>query len=507
MPNAFLCVAIVLALIGMAQREVQVSDSEIRAENAYFKSLGVTLSEGGVVLKKPYTAPYSNRSFIVPRSWLDNDPLSVKASDLRSDLPTLRFLMEKTYPGWQIAAKHGWNWDKWFDAWDRELSVMGDATIASRQAFSPWDALRAFMLDNHSHPMVLGTSGETLSGRLTEFPMQPCTELIASSGKYVTLDPTDLGQQPHQVYSWDGGSFTRAAYVAYPSHIGATASIKCGRQVIKIEMTAQPVLKPSRTYYRDLGDGIGYVKAPGAFSYHRNEELRSALSSDTRVDKQRAILLDLRGNGGGASPDDILTHWFSKADLDKVVRPGTYFNMHSCFAVGLQFNLGQEFLFHGLKAPLPSETKAIVQNMMQAIGTTPPDACKVRTTTNVSQTTMLDHHFSIRTPANQQTRIIAIVDNECGSDCEGFVTTLAQLPGTVIAGTNTSGTIGFLQPGMFVLPYSKMPFMLAQSYSDVYGDRRSQAGYGLSVDVLLSSEASQQISSLKALALALSHEF
>jgi hypothetical protein len=95
------------------------------------------------------------------------------------------------------------------------------------------------------------------------------------------------------------------------------------------------------------------------------------------------------------------------------------------------------------------------------------------------------------------------VDNECGSDCEGLVTTLAQLPDTVIAGTNTAGTIGFLQPGMFVLPHSKLPFMLAQGYSDVYGDGRSQAGYGLSVDILLATKESQSLPSLKGLAEAL----
>jgi hypothetical protein len=434
-------------------------------------------------------------------SWLDNDPTVIRANDMRADLPTLRLLMEKTYPGWSIAARRGWDWNAWFSSWDLELALAGNKNLPALQAVAPWLTFRQFLLDNHSHPMVLGIEGATLSAQLDHKPSGACTSLVAVSGKLYRLDRTDAGQQPHTVQSWDGTTFQTAAYVAYPDYIGPIDSIRCASAIIHVTMTNQPLLKPGPVEYRDLGNGIGYIRVAGSFSYARDTDLREILAKSTNGDNQNSIVLDVRANGGGAAPIDILSHWFSQAELGRVVRVGSYENLHSCFAVGLQFNLGQEFLMRSLKAPLAPQTKELIQNIMNMIGGDDnPGSCEVKQHRSVSAWTMLEHHLELGTQLEHRPRVIVVVDNECGSDCEGLVTTLAQLPGTVIAGTSTAGTIGFLQPGMFVLPHSRLPFMLAQGYSDVYGDGRSQAGYGLSVDVLLATKESQSISSLKALA-------
>jgi hypothetical protein len=481
----------------------QVSDSDITAENARFIALGVTLPKGGVILKQPYALPYQNRSFIVPLTWLDNDPKFIRADAMRQDLPILRLLMQKTYPGWNMAASRGWDWNAWFADWDLQLALDGKKELTATQAVAPWITFRKFLLDNHSHPMVLGIEGQTLSAKLEQRPNGSCDLLHADSGKDVRLNSTDRGQQPHVVSSWSGSSFHEQAYIAYPDDVGPVESIRCNGRPVNLTMTEQPLLQPGPAYYKDLGEGIGYIRASGIFSYASNERIRMALSANEQVDKQKAIILDVRMNGGGAAPLDILSHWFSREALAGITRPGTYLSLHSCYAIGLQFNLGQEFLMRGLKAPLPTETKSLVQNIMNAIGDDSPNACDVKEVRRHSAWTLLDHHFEIENSGKARTRIVVVVDNECGSDCEGLVTDLAQLPGTVIAGTSTAGTIGFLQPGMFVLPHSRLPFMLAQAYADLYGDGRSQAGYGLSVDVLLATKQSQELGSLKALALAL----
>jgi hypothetical protein len=116
---------------------------------------------------------------------------------------------------------------------------------------------------------------------------------------------------------------------------------------------------------------------------------------------------------------------------------------------------------------------------------------------------MRDHQAVLKQSMPEHTRVIALVDNHCGSDCEGLVMSLSQLPDTVIAGTGTSGTIGFTQPGIVVLPRSRVPIMIAQGRDDAYGDGRSEAGYGLTVDVLLPTDESQGTDSIKALAEAL----
>jgi C-terminal processing protease CtpA/Prc len=82
-------------------------------------------------------------------------------------------------------------------------------------------------------------------------------------------------------------------------------------------------------------------------------------------------------------------------------------------------------------------------------------------------------------------RILALVDNGCGSDCEAIVVLLAALPETIVVGVNTAGVGQFIQPGLALLPHTGLAFRMALGTSDTYGDGRSFDGYGLDVDVVL----------------------
>jgi len=77
---------------------------------------------------------------------------------------------------------------------------------------------------------------------------------------------------------------------------------------------------------------------------------------------------------------------------------------------------------------------------------------------------------------------------------------LAHSTDGVIAGVNTFGGSQFFRIGRFILPYSRLAFLLASSESDFYGDRRSFDGYGLNVDVLLPTEQSQSTEAIVNLA-------
>jgi C-terminal processing protease CtpA/Prc len=110
-----------------------------------------------------------------------------------------------------------------------------------------------------------------------------------------------------------------------------------------------------------------------------------------------------------------------------------------------------------------------------------------------------EHHF-VRDWQGKHPRLLVLVDNQCGSDCEYMTWMLAQLPGTVIAGNNTFGVIGLTQPGFLLLPHTRIAFDLATSRTDDYGDGRSENGYGLDVDVALPTAADWQPRSIVALA-------
>jgi C-terminal processing protease CtpA/Prc len=86
-------------------------------------------------------------------------------------------------------------------------------------------------------------------------------------------------------------------------------------------------------------------------------------------------------------------------------------------------------------------------------------------------------------------RVLVLVDNGCGSDCELMAATLGKLPEATVAGQNTYGVAQFIQPGYSVLPNTRLPFRIALGTADAYGDGRSFDGYGLDVDVLLDGAA------------------
>ena len=495
-----------LMLGATSASSVSVPQSEIDATNAHWTSLGVKLPPGGIVLSNPYAAPYSNRSFVVPWSWYQayydalraHKPYPVEASALRADLPTLRFLMQKTYAGYGAASARGWSWDTWFRRWDAKLKSFGNAQLSLKQAFAPWGDYERFQLDNHSGvPGLIDYVSGSVSAVLATNPGASCTSLQTNSGRY-KLDPQDKGQQPHSVQAWSGSAFSPAWYVSFPKQDGTARGLQCGTQHIALTPVANGETPPQTPSYSLLADGIAYIRMP-TFNDANNAALTAVLSKQPGLGKERVVIFDLRGNEGGNAPSDLLNTWFAESAIENAGTM-TQIGTQSCFRTALFFGLQQQ-LAHGLKPP----ANPAVTQFLQAVADTlkGPSDCSIVPHDQNSDGNLADHVFSV-TPSQQgQTRVIALVDNGCGSDCEYMASILARLPDTVIAGTSTYGVMGFTQPGYFVLPHSRVPFRLALSRTDAYGDGRSVDGYGMTVDVLLATPKSQSRESLLPLARAL----
>lgn len=501
---ALYCCAIFALLAAVNPSPVRVPAAQIDAENARWKAYGVTLPSGGIVLPQPYSPPYSNRSFIVPVSWYEDfrRAAGVRASDLRADLPTLRLLMEKTYAGYSPAARRGWNWNKWFASWDARLAREGNATISMPSAFSSWADLERFQFDAHSGVLGVPPSPSGSSSYvLASAPAGSCSALRTGDGRTLPLSARDAGQQPHEVRAWNGKTFARAWYVSSPLFAGKAASIRCASRNITLAAISQTSSAPPAASYQTLGDGIAYVRMP-SFEPAADDAIRKALSQVSGLGKEQVVLLDLRGNNGGAIPLDLFTTWFSGGAVEDAAAAPSRIGTTSCFASALQFNEAQQFLAH-VRLPVSPELKQRIQQMVDSAATTAPDACTVKPDVFKAQSDMSSHAFSVTRSGRDQTRVVAIVDDKCANECEILVSMLARLPDTVIAGESTFGALGFAQQGSFVLPHSRVPFRLALSRTDPYGDGRSVEGYGLSVDVLLSTSAAQQRDALVSLARAL----
>ena len=485
---------------------VTVPRSQIDETNAHWTSLGVRLPPGGIVLANPYTPPYSNHSFVVPWSWYEpyydalhaHKPYLLEASALRQDLPTLRFLMQKAYAGYGTAAGRGWNWDAWFRRWDAQLKSDGGAKLSLRQAFAPWGDLERFQLDNHSGvPGLMDFVSGSMSAVLAAKPAASCTSLETSTGRY-KLDPQDKGQQPHAVQAWNGSAFSPGWYVSYPKRNGIARSLQCGAQYVALAPVASDEAPPQAPSYSMLADGIAYIRMP-TFNDANNNALSAVLSKQSGLGKERVVIFDLRGNEGGNAPSDLLNTWFAESAIENAGTM-TQIGTQSCFRTALFFGLQQQ-LAHGLKPPANPAVTQFLQAVVDALGGS--SDCSVVPHDQRSDGSLADHVFSAAPSQPGQTRIIALVDNGCGSDCEYMASILARLPDTVIAGTSTYGVMGFTQPGYFVLPHTRVPFRLALSRTDAYGDGRSVDGYGMTVDVLLATPQSESRESLLALARAL----
>ncbi len=458
------------------------------------------------MLAHPYAAPYSNRSFVVPYSWYRdfytklraNKDVPVKASALRSDLPVLRLLLQKAYAGYEPAAEHGWKWANMFRNWDAQLARDGDRSLSLKQAFAPWGRLERVQLDNHSGiPDFTAFNSGSASAELARDPGRACSGLRFANGANEKLSMHDAGQQPHAVQRWDGTHLSPTWYVSYPKNLGTASALQCGTQTVALTPVAQTAAPSQTPVYQMLGKGIAYLRLP-TFTDANNEALRSVLSKAADLGKERLIVFDLRGNDGGNVPSDILTNWFAESAIenaDSMTQTGT----NSCFTVGLSFGLQQQ-LINGLKAPVSPGFQQALQQLVDGLkGSATPD-CAVEPDVRTADHSLRDHHFAVHAEQQGQTRVVALVDGGCGSDCEYMTYLLGNLPGTVIAGSSTYGVMGFTQPGYFVLPHSHVPFRIALSRTDAYGDARSVDGYGITVDVLLPTAQSQSQQSLTALA-------
>lgn len=510
-----------------------VPASAISASKAFWKKRGITSPQGSFVLKHPWSPPWSGRSLVVPVTWIkqghetltrhlkSGKPEMIKASALRKDLPILHMVLKKNYSGWEIAAKKGWDWNAWFTRWDTMLAARGSQKIPASKAFAPWYAYERFQIDAHSGPHIpamVDQIAHSESAMLKHAPDGPCTRLQTTDGKWHDLDTKDPAQQPHSVRKWNGKALVPASDVVYPSTWGTAQDIACSGQTIATKpfWSPYPEKRTSRAVkltrsiaalsggqkglalYHTVAPGIGYLRL-ASFVDAGNQALAKLLPKlPASAGHEKVLIVDLRGNGGGSAPLGSLSRW---VPVDKITRKMSKTRKRSCLFPGLWFNLGQMLGFR-MKPPGSDGFRQTMKVYAKGLSAPPVTTCPVSFKTTRGQWAYTDHHFA-RHWHGSRPRLLLLVDNMCGSDCEGMIWYLAQLPGTVIAGQNTYGLIGFTQPGEFMLPHTHVFFGVATSYIDAYGDGRSANAYGLDVDVVLPAQADWRKSSILALARAL----
>lgn len=233
------------------------------------------------------------------------------------------------------------------------------------------------------------------------------------------------------------------------------------------------------------------------FSKENGEKLLAlARSLPESAGKERALIVDLRFNGGGDGPTayPVLGRWVDEARLQTVEMKRI--EKSSCLVEALGWGYTQ-LTMEGMTPPISEELRTDVQRQLDGLFAAPEEGCPVTVQQSEGSWRYPNRRFQ---PGKGKTVLRVLVNELCGSDCELITMDLAAQPEAVVLGVNTFGVMQFVQPRYTVLPYSRIPFRIARGTSDAYGDGRSIDGYGFDVDIFLGSRAAQSKEALVELA-------
>ncbi|MFT3840742.1 MAG: S41 family peptidase [Myxococcaceae bacterium] len=465
--------------------------------NARVSALGVKVPDGGIVLEHPFDAPFSSRSLVVPLAWMGPPgkyliaPPHPRASEVLKDVELLEQILPRQYGGYEWIARRGFDWAQWFKDWRADLSSKGDAELSLEEAFAPMVKLSQRQLDNHTQiPLTLGGLRSPSRSWLLAHEGASCTKVRIRGGAERALAPGDLGEQPHRALVPSGDALKPAWYLSLPERDGELESISCGAEWISLEplaphspsdasaiiadMTARPEVKR-------LDESTVWFKIPSMNpSVYADLEQRRA-GWPKPDGKERTLIVDLRGNGGGSDEYGFeVLKGFVAAPPDGMKKFHRTL-VKSCLYPALRWNFGQMFN-PGVHAPLEPDELKEWQEDVDALFAESPEGCP-----RVNEETPGEVKLAERTPkpVKDGPLIIVWMDSGCGSDCEALATELAPLPNVWFVGTSSAGVAQFIQPGYGVLPHTGLPFRFALGMSDVYGDDRAFDGHGLNVDVVL----------------------
>ncbi|SPE41619.1 putative Peptidase S41 [Candidatus Sulfopaludibacter sp. SbA3] len=439
---------------------------------------------------------------------------------MRQDLPLLHRVMEKAYGGWAGAEKRGWDWNRWFAEWDRELASRTTAKLPLAEALAPFGRLEDLQLDNHSGPVGLPFfSSGSRTAVLDSAPQGACTQMRTAEGAMLPIDPKDPAQAPKKalILADVNAPEREGYYFAYPARRGIAAAVQCGGKWITARPTwahsRRPLISslagksPDEPSYRALNGEIAYLRLP-TFSKQNGELLRKLVAAlPDSAGREKVLIVDMRSNDGGDEPLAQLARWVDLPGL-RNIRLGFGRRLpQSCLYTALRWGYEQVGIsgsclytalrwgyeqvgIKSLQPPISDALRDSLQRQLDGLFAPAADGCPVSVQETHAAWGYREHRVTTEPPAGKP-RLLMLVDNECGSDCEFVTYMLSAQSGSVVAGENTFGVGQFMQPGYFILPNSRIQFRIALGMSDIDGDGRSFDGYGLDVDIVLPTEEAQ----------------
>lgn len=513
-----------------ALQNFHFEQSSIDADTAFLRSLGLDLP-ADTVKQNPYSMPLGARSFVNLTSAFSNIDTSIQyvaPKQLALDLYILELAFQKAYGGFDLAAKKGLDWNKFFGDWRTWLeSLPEDQAISVSDAFAPYFKLKSIQVDNHSFPAL----AELLSKKIEygsvgtiirSTSIENCTRVESSGGEYFPLSASDKSQafKRRQLFGYASEDKIQTGhYLSHPRAWGSITSASCDEHQVDAEDIPSPAyntdgfaarqanilnlmhgsnsgrdLSETRyPIYRTISETVSSIRIP-SLTLSKMQQIESfELSLPRTAGSEKVLVIDLRQNGGGfdtPAADRFYASLKAWPELNAVLTDSSNAldNMtikNPCIADALKWGDSQTSLV-GLTT-LDRDSIAVYQQQINKILSSDSASCPVTMEEHPGKWNLSMHKFN---PEAGKTIFLVLVDNNCGSDCEWMTEMLAKSRQTLIAGSNTFGVLQFVQPGMMILSNTKIPFTVARGFSDLYGDNRSIDGYGIDVDVVFTDEDS-----------------
>jgi hypothetical protein len=529
--------------------DIRLTGAEIAEAEELIQGWGVRLPDDHpFLLAAPFAEPLNERSMIVPPAWLlrssgYNPWDGVDAKLFKKDVEYFHILMKYRYGGYHRAEQFGWNWDTFFSDWLRLLDAAGDRRISFDEATAPLNKFKEFQIDNHTHfltrippggptpeefdTFLLNFAQPSQTYVLAESPGGSCESATLASGSSIELVTIDQGQQPRAVKIVTAFSslFETRYYLSQPIQRDLV-SVTCGGKVIPLTKVFSPsyparlenigtlaTQDSERAIIRHLSDGIAYLRLP-TFS----DDMSPTCTSSQQIlipdgfGKEKILVIDLRNNHGGdfvGCAKKALSPWITLSE-EMVRRTFSKTTRRSCLVRSTTYGpvdtmgwipAAERIVNNGLTDDLRQE----IQSATDDIFASPAGAaCQWKDEVTTSPLNMSQHtgrEFFEASP--DQLRLILLVDNYCGSDCEAAVQSLTMTFPTLIVGTNTMGICQYTVPRTSILPFTNTQVRIAEGMSELFGDQRSVDGFGLPVDLLLTTKESQSAHGIEDLVLKL----
>ena len=410
----------------------------------------------------PPLAPLPVDDLLIPQQACGTpSKAEVSHPELRSDLELLELLLRQGYAGLEPTAATGLDWDGLFASMHADLDDLPDPVSVAR--VQDW-AIRYLEPTGDNHLSlwrvseegwwVTRAAGRHLDAWVAELELSRDHEGAWRSEEHdeqlLGCEGWELQELLQPVLAHDDPVYLRhrplLLSVADPPPLSCSFAGQDEPRSLPLRRLRGFAQRPPREpAWEQLRDGPVLTQRIANLSVQHQPELQHWVESAQAMREAPAVLLDVRGNAGGA--DTLVMRLFSQLS-DAPLRYDDVDRLDSTAATIAQANwYACQLARDGLDPELSAQwTRKREQIQAELQDWRDEGAPPWRTW----------HHHEVTTegqaPEPWSGRMVVLMDHDCASSCETVPLLARQLPGTLLLGENSGGVGTFGEVKRFRLP-------------------------------------------------------